>query len=61
MAIPVYPKLPPLKSKDIEWDADDSDMCPYPTHTVHRSQTMPSKSQKPPGVYLDGDVIQWKM
>ena len=66
MALPerrLYPKLPPLRSKDIEWDADGSDKHPPLTRTVGRSQTMPSKSQKASGVYLamDGDAVRRKV
>jgi hypothetical protein len=55
-----HPKLPPLRSKDIEWDVDDSDMRPHPTRNVYRSQTLPSRPEKPSGVYLDGDAVRWK-
>ena len=37
-----YPKLPPLKSKDIEWDDDQPVCVPLPTSGL-RSQTRPSK------------------
>jgi hypothetical protein len=62
-----YPKLPPLKSNEIEWDPVDSTDFPAflpPASGVSRSQTRrqhddrPFRATKPSNVKMENPLIQ---
>jgi hypothetical protein len=56
---PLYPKLPSLKSNDIQWD--DDDWQPHAISGVFGSQTLPSTTQKNSGVYVDSQAVKREM
>jgi hypothetical protein len=56
----LYPKLPPLKATNIEWD-DDPDWQPHPASGVFRTQTLRLKAQNISGVQLDSEAVKQEM
>jgi hypothetical protein len=53
---PLYPKLPPLESNDIQWDVDD-DWRPQAISGVFGSETLPAM-QKYSGVHLGSQAVR---